>query len=47
MKKKEMEERLRELGKEVQELEPRHAELKRARDEKRKEFKAVTVRILG
>ena len=44
-KKKETEEQLRDLGKEVKELEPKHIDLKRIRDEKKKLYKAVTVSI--
>ena len=42
-KRKETEVKLRDLGKEVKELEPKHAELKKSRDEKKKQWRAVTV----
>lgn len=43
-KKKETKEKLRDLGNEVRDLEPKHKSLKKLRDEKKKEWKTVMVK---
>ena len=42
-KKKETENALKQLGKDVQDLEPKHKELKKVKEDKKKQWRAVTV----
>ena len=42
-KKKETENALKQLGKDVQDLEPKHKELKKVKEDQKKQWRAVTV----